>query len=236
MRILAVVCILVFAQACAFGLANNQLYVGDASTVAPGRTQLQLFTDTARPSSARLGGTQLRRGLTDNAELKLAYSYLWNNKGPNAQIGPNVGAKWRFAGDGLRKPSLAVAALYAVSKVSGAPSRQKGFGMTLVGSRSVRFAHVLLNYGRAWLSGNASDLRYIGLALVRPTSKHMLVALEYSDVERLGNSGPPAPGRQFAAGVIYSSASRWTYSAETGYLPDTATAKWHTTLGVSTTF
>jgi len=66
-------------------------------------------------------------------DAKAAYSYLWNSNGPNAQFGPNVGVKWRFAGDGWTNPSLAVSAQYAISQ-GGATRNHKGdWGFAIIG-------------------------------------------------------------------------------------------------------
>lgn len=127
----------------AFALGSNQLYTGDPLTVAPGRTQFQLFTDHTRPASARLGGVAFRRGLTSNTEVKLAYSYLWNFGGPDVQLGPNVGFKWRFAGDGRKEPSLAVSTLYVFNHSVGGRSRRNDCAATLIGSYPTRYAEIL---------------------------------------------------------------------------------------------
>lgn len=184
----------------------------------------------------RLGGAALRRGVTGNTDVKLAYSYLWNSNGPNAQLGPNVGVKWRFARDWLRKPSLAISALCVMNQKSNGRSHKSDYGATLIGSCSAGFAYVLVNYGHVWVGDNVPDLRYVGFALVRPVSKRMLAALEYADVERLGSGGPPVPKRQIAAGLVYGYGSRCIYSIEVGYLPDGVRIKWHTTLGGSDVF
>jgi len=83
---------------------------------------------------------------------------------------------------------------------------------------------------------NVPDLRYVGLALIRPVAAKTLLALEYASVERLGNGGPPTPGHQIAAGLVYGSRLGWSYGAEVGYLPDGRQVKWHTTLGASVVF
>lgn len=236
MRAIACVLLLIWVPASALGLGENQLYVGDPSTVKPGLTQLQLYTDATYPARARLGGMSLRRGLTTNTDLKLAYSYLWNFSGPDASLGPNIGLKWRFAGDGRMKPSLAVSALCVLNQESGGRAHKSDYGASLIGSCPTPVGVVLANYGHVWVGDNIPDLRYVGLALVRPVAKRTLVALEYSDFERVRNSGPNPPKRQIAAGMIYKGGSGWNYGLQVGYLPEGVKVKWHTTLGVATYF
>jgi hypothetical protein len=230
------VCVLVCMAVCAFGLGNNQLYTGDPSTVPPGKTQAQLYTDSTHPSSARLGGVQFRHGLTGNLDAKLAYSYLWNFDGPNVQLGPNVGVKWRFAGDGRRKPSLAISTLYVISQSVGGQPRKNDYAATLIGSYHTRHAELLANFGRVWVGDNVPDLRFTSFALVRPVSKRTIVALEYSSLTRIGAGGPSALGRQVAAGIVYGRPLGWSYGFQAAYLLDNTRTKWHTTLGVSTYF
>ncbi len=221
----------------AFGLGNNQLYTGDASTVAPGRTQLQIYTDTSRAAETRLGGLALRRGLTSNTEMKVAYSYIWNFAGPDVQIGPNAGLKWRFAGDGRRKPSLAVSGLYIVNHSVGGRSRKNDAAFTLLGSYTTPYAELLANYGRVWVGDDrSSDLRYLSLAAVRPVAKTLIAALEYSEIKRIHTGGPRPLGRQWAAGVVYLGGSGWSYGVQIGYLLDNPNANWHTTVGAATYF
>lgn len=221
----------------AFALGNNQLYTGDPSTVAPGKTQFQLSTDTSRPKQTRLGGIAFRHGLTGSTELKIAYSYLWNFNGPDVQIGPNAGIKWRFLGDGRRKPSLAVSALYVINHSVGGRSRKNDYAATLIGSYPTRHAELLANYGRVWVGDErAPDLRYLSLAVVRPVGKRTIGALEYSSFTRIGSGGPRPLGRQWAVGLVYAGKSNWSYAAQVGYLMDNPRFKWHTSLGVATYF
>lgn len=235
MRTLALVCLLTLAPVWALALGNNQLYTGDPSTVSPGKTQFQLYTDASKPNQARLGGVAFRRGLTSNTELKLAYSYLWNFDGPDVSTGPNMGIKWRFAGDGRKKPSLAVSALWARTGISGQPNRDDR-GATLIGSYPTRYGEILANFGRVWIGSNTPDLRFVSLAAVRPVAKRTIVALEYSSLTRIGSGGPSPLGRQIAAGMVYLSGSGWSYGFQAGYLVDNPKFKWHTTVGVATYF
>jgi hypothetical protein len=220
----------------ASALGNNQLYTGDPSTVAPGKTQFQLYTDTSRAAQTRVGGVAFRHGLTRNTELKLAYSYLWNAAGPNVQLGPNIGLKWRFIGDGRKKPSMAISGLYVINHDIAGRSRKNDTGATLIGSYPTRYAELLGNYGHVWVGEKAPDLRYLSLAAVRPVAKTTVVALEYSSVARIGAGGPRPLGRQWAAGLVYGSGSGWSYGLQVGYLLDNPRSKWHTTLGVATYF
>jgi len=235
-RVLACAFFLICAPAWAFGLGSNLLYTGDATTVAPGKTQFLLFTDSTYPARARIGGINLRPGLTGNLDAKIGYSYLWNFSGPNAQLGPNLGLKWRFAGDGRKKPSLAVSTLYVINTDVGGRSHKNDWAATLIASYPTRAAEVLFNYGRVWVGDDVPDLRYVGVALVRPVSKHTLTALEYASLERIGPGGPAALGKQVSAGLVYAQPKSWSYGFQIAYLPEGVRVKWHTTLGVATYF
>jgi hypothetical protein len=235
-KLLALVCMIISAPTSVSALGSNQLYTGDPSTIPPGKTQLLAFTDTTHPARARLGGFALRPGLSSNADAKIAYSYLWNLSGPDAQIGPNVGLKWRFAGNGTSDPSLAVSVLYVINQNMGGRNHKNDHGATLIGLYPNRFAHVLANFGRVWVGDKVPDLQYVGLALARPVSRRALAAVEYSSVKRLGPGGAPALGHQVAVGLVYRADHSQTYSAEVGHLPDGNRVKWHMTLGVSTVF
>lgn len=227
---------IMFLPVCALSLGSNLLYTGDALTVPPGKTQLLLFTDSTHPSQARIGGISLRPGLTSNVDVKVAYSYLWNLSGPNAQLGPNVGVKWRFAGDGRKEPSLAISSLYVINQDIGGRSHKSDWGATLIGSYPTRLAEALFNYGHVWVGDNVPDLRYLGAALVRPVSKHTLVAVEYSSLERVNPGGPPALGGQYAAGLVYVQPKSWSFGLQIAYLTDARNARWHTTLGAAMNF
>jgi hypothetical protein len=230
------VCLLVFAPACAFALGSNQLYTGDAYTIPPGKTQALAFTDHTRPARARLGGIQIRPGLTGNVDAKIAYSYLWNSSGPDAQFGPNVGLKWRFAGNGIANPSLAISALYAINASVGGRPHKNDVGATLIGTYPIGHGELLANFGHVWVGDNVPDLRFVSFAAVRPVAKHALIALEYSSIRRLGNGGAPTPGGQVAAAIVYGDRLGWTYSAELGYLPDAERVRWHATFGIGVVF
>lgn len=219
-----------------FGLSNNQLYTGDPSTVPPNLTQLQLFTDSTYPGRSRLGGVALTRGITSNVDARLAYSYLWNFNGPNAKLGPNIGFKWRFVGDGIKRPSLAVSSLCVINQSIGGRSQKSDYAATLLASYPNKYAEILANFGHVWVGDNVPDLRYIGFALVRPVSKYTIIALEYSSLERTQASKRPALGNQIAAGIVYGKPGGWSYGFQIGYLPQGVRVKWHTTLGVSTYF
>lgn len=235
-RSLAYLYLLMWLPTQVFALGNNQLYTGDPSTVAPGETQVQLFTDTSRPKQTRLGGVAFRHGLTSNTDLKFAYSYLWNLDGPNVQLGPNVGVKWRFAGDGRKKPSLAVSTLYVINQSVGGRPRKDDYAATLIGSYPTRHVEFLANFGRVWVGDNVPDLRFVSVAAVRPVAKRTITALEYSSLTRIGTGGGRPLGRQVAAGLVYMSGSGWSYGFQAGYLLDNPNFKWHTTLGVATYF
>lgn len=235
MRVIACIALLICLPVSAFALGSNLLYTGDASTVPPGQTQLLLLTDATHPSRTRIGGINLRPGITSNVDAKFAYSYLWNLAGPNAQLGPNLGVKWRFAGDGVKRPSLAISSLYLINQDIGGRSHKNDWAATLIASYPSRVGEILLNYGHVWVGDNIPDLRYIGAALVRPVSKHVVVALEYSSLQRVGQ-GPRALGNQVSAGIVYIQRQAWSYGLQVGYLPEGANVQWHTTLGAATYF
>lgn len=230
------VCLLACVPACAFALGGNQLYTGDAWTVPSGKSQALAFTDHTHPTRARLGGIQIRPGLTSNVDAKIACSYLWNSSGPDAEFGPNVGFKWRFAGNGLTKPSMAISAQYAISQKVGDRDHKGDCGLTLIGSYPTRYAEILANFGRVWVGDNVPDLHFASFALVRPVAKRTLIAVEYSSIRRVDKGGPPTSGRQVAAAVLYGDRQGWSYGAEVGYLPDTLHVRWHSTLSVSVVF
>jgi hypothetical protein len=230
------VCLLVCVPAHAFALGSDQLYTGTPSTIPPGKTQALAFTDHTHPTRARLGGIQVRPGVTSNVDAKIAYSYLWNSSGPNAQFGPNVGLKWRFAGNGLTNPSLAISALCAINAGVGDRPHKSDVGATLIGSYPTKHVELLANFGHVWVGDSVPDLRFVSFAVVRPVARRTLIALEYSSIKRLGNGGAPTPGRQVAAAIVYGERLGWTYSAEVGYLPDAERVRWHTTLGIGVVF
>lgn len=236
MKTLVYICLFSSLSSAALGLGSNQLYTGDPWTIPPGKTQLLGYTDATYPSRARLGGMAIRPGITSNTDAKIAYSYLWNSNGPNAQFGPNVAFKWRFAGNGLSNPSLAISAQYAIDQRTGGHSHKGDFGFTAIGLYPTRYAKVLANLGHVFVGDNVPDLRFISCAIVRPVAKCTLFAIEYSTVKRLGVGGSPTSGRQVAAAVIYGDRMGCAYSAEVGYLIDSERVKWHTTLGISTVF
>jgi hypothetical protein len=225
-----------FAPANSHAIGSDQLYTGDAWTVPPGKTQALVFTDATWPARTRLGGIQLRPGVTGNVDAKIAYSYLWNFNGPNAQFGPNVGLKWRFAGNGLTDPSLAVSTLYAINTRVGSAPHKNDIGATLIGSCPVRNGEVLADFGHVWAGDNVPDLRFVSFAFAQRTATRTLVALEYSSIQRLGGGKPSGPGHQVAAAVVYGDRMGWTYSAELGYLPDAQHVRWHATFGIGVVF
>lgn len=235
MRTLALISVLICLPVCVLALANNQLYTGDPSTVPPGKTQAQLFGDTTLPSRTKVWGVELRHGLTSNVDAKIAYSYLWNLQGPNAQIGPNVGAKWRFAGDGMKKPSLAISTLWVIDQSGGGHQHKGDYGASLIASYPGHHGEFLFNYGHVWVGDNIPDLQYLGLARAQQLSKRVIVALEYSSIQRVSGGGPPTLGGQVVAGLVYGDLTGTSYGLQVGYLLDTK-IKWHTTLGVSTYF
>lgn len=202
----------------------------------PGKVQFQLFQDTTPSRDYRVAGSHLTVGITDNLNLRAAYSYLWRTIGPDAEIGPNFGLKWRFMGNGKTTPSLAVSALYSVTDDVGGRPREADYGALLIGSYPSRNFTLLGNLGRVWVGEDIPDLYYLSFALVRNTSRYALVALEYSDLRPVENTSDQSVNSQYAAGIVYSPDRKWSYSLQVGYLPENPRFSWRSTVGVSVTF
>ena len=218
----------------ALGLGQDQLYTGDASTVPPGQVQFQMYYTTTFSSSARLTASALTFGTTGNSDVRLTYGFLWNDRGPDAQVGPNVGLKWRFLGDGRRKPSMSVSGLWASNSVTPGRPHKDNIGALLIVEYPTPYVVFLGNFGRVWVGGNASDLRYTALALGRFVSKRLLTAIQYINIAPIGSPGGGVS--QDALGFVYFASNRVGYSLQIGYLPGSRGPHWSTTMGFSRYF
>jgi len=223
---------------CAGALAGtSQLYTGDAVTVAPGHAMFQSYYDASFGGPQRIAGSSLTFGATRKMDVRIGYGYLWSDIGPDVTLGPNIGMKWRFLGDGKRKPSMALSSLYSIDNKVGGKARKNDYGGLLILQYPTRPAIFLVNYGRVWIGESGSpDLRYFAFAAARYLNPDMLVALEYSDLERIGQSAKSGSGEQVAAGAVFSPGREWSYSAQLAYLPLGRNIHWHMTLGVSLNF
>lgn len=221
----------------AFGLGQDQLYTGTASTVPPGKRQFQVYYNTNFGGGTRLSGTSLTFGATENADVRLAYGYLWNTFGPNVQLGPTVAAKWRFIGDGRRKPSVSVSGLYAINQDSDRMFRKNDAGGLLVVQYPTKPVVFLGNFGRVWVGDDIPDLRYAALALAKPLTPRVLVAAQYIDVSQIDGGGPPTRQlTQYVGAVVYQEREKLGYSLQLGYVPDARQSHWNVTVGYAVYF
>jgi hypothetical protein len=220
----------------AFGLGQDQLYTGTAATVPPGLRQFQFYYSTTFSSSARLSGTSLAFGATSNSDVKFSYGFLWTNPGPNVQLGPTIGAKWRFMGDGLRKPSMSVSGLFAINSDIDGRARKNDAGGLLVVQYPTPSVTFLGNFGRVWVGDNIPDLRYTALALARPVTPRVLLAAEYVDVTPIGDGPPGRQLTQYIGAIVYHVKEQFGYSLQIGYGPRARNSHWNTTVGYSRYF
>lgn len=221
------------ASVCSANL--DQLYTGVPATIPAGRFQYQFAYDTDFGRQSRIGYTSLTGGLSSNFEVRAAYGHLWNLTGPDLRLGPTLGAKWRFAGDGWLRPSAAISTLYAFRDDVGGRPRGDDVGAALLISAPVDGTVVLGNLGRVWVGEDASDLVYLAFALARPIASRLLAAVQYNDFDRIGGRGVD-PSAQVALGLVWRPREKWTYSLQPAYLLEGRRAKWHTTVGVSVMF
>ncbi|MCE5324132.1 hypothetical protein LLG46_12575 [bacterium] len=212
---------------------TSQLYTGDAFTVSPGKVQLRSYYNSSFGGPQRVVGGSFTFGATKSVDAKLSYGYLWNNAGQDVRIGPNIGVKWRFIGDGVRKPSAAVSTLYAINEGIGGESHKNDFGSLLIVQYPVAPMVYLANFGHVWVGDeDAFDLRYVSFAAGRFFSGRRLGALEYSQLSRLGRPY----GRhtnQVTAAFAYSSNESLTYTGQLGYLWSGLNSNYNLTLGIS---
>jgi hypothetical protein len=175
-------------------------------------------------------------GATGNLDARLTYGYLWNLRGTDLQIGPGIGGKWRFAGDGRRSPSLSFSFLYASNSRPGGRSKEHDLGTLLIVQYPVRPVTLLANLGRVWVSEDAPDLRYIALAVAAPISRRALAAVEYIDIDPLGDGPPGRSHGQAVLALVYNSSVGISYSLQIGRSTRAITPHWNTTLGVGWKF
>ena len=232
LRFITVLVLLPWAAVPAFGLGQDQLYTGTAATVPPGQVQFQLFGSTTFSKAAKLAGTSFTFGATRNFDVKLAYSYLWNFQRPDVQIGPNIGAKWRFVGDGKAKPSVSMSFLYANSEIGGGVGSSNNAGSLLIVQHPIGPLIFLGNFGRVWSGNHGADARYVALALARVVSPKVLAAAQYIELAPLGTG---STRRAYVAAVVLRSNPKTGCSLQIGYTPETP-SKWNATLGVSQYF
>lgn len=233
---LAIAAALIACCGAAFGLGEDQLYTGDARTVRPGGLQLQAAYRGAFGEGARVGGASLTVGATPSMDVKLSYGYLWSYSGTNYRIGPSIGAKWRFVGDGQTEPSVALSGLCASRQRSGDPPSKADFGALLIFQQPTPVGTVLVNVGRVFVGENVPDLRYLAAALARRVTPHVLVAAQYIDVDQFGQG---VPGREFSmwvGAVVYHPNKSTGYSMQIGYTPEAVQAHWNATLGIGLYF
>jgi hypothetical protein len=215
------------------GLGQDQLYTGDAETVPPGDVQFQLFYNTAFSAGFKLSGTSFTFGATHNLDVKLSYGYLWNDRGPNVQIGPNVGTKWRFLGNGRTDTSASLSALYAINRRVGGQTQKNDIGGLLVLQHPTRLAILLLNLGRVWVGEDLPDLRYLAAAAARRAGPRVLLAAEYIEVGQLGSGPPSRSQKQYVLALVYQAKQRTSYSLQLGNSPTAKLSHWNVTFGFS---
>ena len=212
---------------------TNDLYTGDATTVGAGKYQLKSYFDSSFGGAQRIAGGSLTYGPTQNVDARLGFGYLWNDIGQNVRLGPNIGVKWRFIGDGLRKPSVAISSLFAINEGVGGKSHKNDWGGLFIVQYPIKPVILLANLGHVLVGDdNASDLRYVSFAAAHFLSKRSLTALEYSQLSRL--TGPASGYKsQIAAAYVYAPNQSINYSAQIGYLWPDSDTKFHMTLGIS---
>ncbi len=230
------VCLLVSFCGCAFGLGQDQLYTGDARTVAPGRVQYQLFFNTTYKAGTKLGGTSFTFGATRNADVRISYSYLWNYHGPDVRLGPSIGAKWRFVGNGTTNPSVSLSGLYAFRQALADKARANDVGALLIVQYPTRYCTLLANLGRAWVSGPNADARYVALAAGKMVTPRVLAAAQYINLSDLGGGPRNRKLSSYVGAVVYLPSRNLGYSLQVGYSPAVRVSRWSTTLGFSDTF
>ena len=69
-RIGVLVLLLALAVPRAFGMGEDQLYTGDASTTPPGRVKVRFFYNTIFDAGIKVSGTSLTFGLRDNVDAR----------------------------------------------------------------------------------------------------------------------------------------------------------------------
>jgi hypothetical protein len=235
MKRLGILAILLSASiVSAFGMGEDQLYTGDASTTAAGHVRFQFFYNTIFDAGIKVSGTSFTFGLRDNLDARVGYGYLWNDRGPSTQIGPSMGAKWRFVGTGKAGTSFAVSGLYASNESAATGEQKDDLGALLMGEYASKEIIILANLGRVWAGGSDSDLQYSAFAVAKPTSERVLLAAEYLQIRPIGAAISARGRSQYVAGIVYSADARTKYSLQIGYLPQPIqNSRWAATLGFS---
>lgn len=235
-RVAILLCIYLASCKYAFALGQDQLYTGDARTVQPGRTQFQIYYNTTYKADVRLGGTSFTFGATGNSDVKLSYGYLWNYRGPDVRLGPSLGAKWRFMGNGRTDPSASISCLYALNEGRIGTSRRNDVGGLLVLQYPTRYAVLLGNVGRVWTGGDTPDAVYLAFAAGRLVSPKVLMAAQYVELDDLGGGPVSRNLHSYVGAVVYLPNRSLGYSLQIGYSPAARISHWNTTIGFSDTF
>lgn len=220
----------------AVGLGQDQLYTGDAATVEPGHTQFQLYYNTTYKAGAKLGGTSFTFGATGNSDVKLSYGYLWNYRGADVQLGPSLGAKWRFAGNGQTNPSASISCLYALNEGRSGRTRTNDLGGMLIVQYPTRCVTFLGNLGRVWVGDQGPDARYLALAAGKFVTPHVLLAAQYIELGDLGGGPASRELKSYVGAIVYRASRGSGYSLQIGYSPGVQRAHWNTTIGFSEYF
>jgi len=221
----------------ALATGEDQLYTGTAITTPPGHFQVNTYYMTTYESGFTASGQNAEFGLTKNADARIGYGYLWSRRTPGLRLGPSLGAKWRFEGNGRTNASTAVSALCAFNQSPRSNSNTPDVGLLLIVQRPTRQATLLLNIGNAWTGEKSPNVRYLAVAAARKTSNYALAALEYVDIDTWGNGDLPGGKGTLIAGFVYTTTRRPlnTLSLQTGRTIRNGSG-WNTTLGVSLYF
>jgi hypothetical protein len=198
--------------------------------------QFQVYYNTTYKADVKLGGTSLTFGATGNSDVKLSYGYLWNYRGPNIQLGPSLGAKWRFLGNGRNTPSASISCLYALNEARSGAERRNDVGGLLIVQYPTRYAVLLGNVGRVWTGKDSPDAMYLAFAAGRFVSPKVLVAAQYVELDDLGGGRAGRELKSYVGAAVYLPNKRTGYSLQIGYSPATRLSHWNTTIGFSNTF
>lgn len=228
--ILTIILYLISSQV-VFGLGEDQLYTGSAATIQSGKFQYQTYVNTTYAGGAFVSGNSLTYGASKRMDMRVAYGYLWNDYGPNVQIGPNVGAKWRFQGNGRTNTSMALSALYGISNASAGNPQRENLGILYIAQQPTKYATLLANAGYVWVSNNPTNLRYLALAAAREVDPNLLLALQYVDIGVIGKGFSSQRKTQYVLGAVYHPTKALGCSLQLGYVPKGKRSNWTTTVG-----
>lgn len=220
----------------AVALGQDQLYTGTAVTTPPGKLQYQIYYNTTFSGGARLGGTSFTYGASRSADVRVGYSYLWNYRGPDVQLGPNLALKWRFMGNGSTNPSASVSCMYALNEGLANQTRRNDVGGLLILQYPTRWCTLLGNLGRVWVGGENPDARFVAFAAGRMVTRRVLVAGQYVELASLGGGPRSRDVTNYVLGVVYIPSERLSYGLQIGYVPQARFSHWNATLGFSDTF